>query len=208
MSPRKVRVLVLATEEEVDVAPNYPVFEIDTAQKEAGCEEACVECDAPEPTVDIEAAETECESDEIQVEPKETVASEQDEPQDEPQESEPEKMRVSLDNLEKSKQKKPPTKAAKKVVSKKKEAKIKKDVVAKPDTTPKQGMTTKQLVTNMLMQGQQTRESLAQAIVDAKLSKNNSVKKVKSYVSIILHELKKTNKNFVSLGPGRYEIKK
>jgi len=210
MSQRKVRVLVLATEEEVEVAPDYPVFEFDVqgTQAVAECEE-CEECEEKEAEAEVEVTGAECVEETEVPEGTEEGAELELEPEPEPKAAETVKMRVSAQPekteklAEKPKPKKQPTKTAKKAAPKKKEAKTKKV----PTSKPAGEITTKQLVVNLLMKGPQTRESLAQAVVDAKLSKNDSVQKVKSYISIILHGLKKVNKNFVSLGIGRYEIK-
>lgn len=68
-------------------------------------------------------------------------------------------------------------------------------------------VTQKLLVWEKLKEGPQTRESLAKFIIDSKLSKNTNMKKVKSYVSVILSMLKKKhNVNIVSVKPGTYEI--
>jgi len=59
----------------------------------------------------------------------------------------------------------------------------------KMNKTPKE--TKKAFVLSLLKEGTQTRESLANAIIEKGLSKHNDVTKEKSYASVILHNLKK-----------------
>ncbi|MFA5132730.1 MAG: hypothetical protein WC444_05415 [Candidatus Paceibacterota bacterium] len=69
------------------------------------------------------------------------------------------------------------------------------------------GISARQLVKEKLLEGPQTRDSLAKAIVDNGLSKNTDTKKVKCYVSVILANLKKKDGlNIVSDKPGSYHI--
>jgi hypothetical protein len=69
--------------------------------------------------------------------------------------------------------------------------------------------TIKSLVIDMLLAGTQTKDSLARAVIDAKLTKNTNLKKVKGYIGIILSNIKKKKDlKFVSEVPGRYRIDK
>lgn len=81
-------------------------------------------------------------------------------------------------------------------------------VVQKSSVQPKEeGTSTKKLVVSLLKAGPQTRTSLAQTIIDQGLTSNTDVKKVKSYVSVILSHLKRDGMKIVSVGPGSYILK-
>lgn len=69
-------------------------------------------------------------------------------------------------------------------------------------------MTAKQMVIDLLRKGPQTRDSLAQALLDNKLTAKRDIKKVKSFISVMLILLRKKDKiNVVTLSPGKYIIK-
>lgn len=79
---------------------------------------------------------------------------------------------------------KPGTKNSKKPKTNKGEKKMAKEKKTRKETK-------KALILEMLKQGPQTRESLANAIIEKGLSKHNDETKEKSYASVILHTLKK-----------------
>jgi len=67
--------------------------------------------------------------------------------------------------------------------------------------------TIKALIVEMLQSGEKTKDELAQAVIDASLTKNTSIKKVKSYVGIVLNNVKKRKDlKFVTVSPGKYRI--
>ena len=65
--------------------------------------------------------------------------------------------------------------------------------------------TKKALILDMLKQGPQTRETLANAIIEKGLSKHNDTNKEKSYASVILHTLKKDG-SAVVVERGKYVL--
>ena len=88
------------------------------------------------------------------------------------------------------------------------EEEIPKPKVKKPaPSSNTESLSAKQLIANLLREGEQTRDSLAQAIIDHGLSKHDSIPKVKKYVSVALSLLKKRDGlNIESVEPGRYRL--
>lgn len=76
--------------------------------------------------------------------------------------------------------------------------------MAKTKTTRKE--TKKALILELLKQGPQTRDSLANAIIAKGLSKHNDVTKEKSYASVILFNLKKEGAPVTRLERGKYVL--
>lgn len=64
--------------------------------------------------------------------------------------------------------------------------------------------TKKALILDLLKQGPQTRDSLANAIIEKGLSKHNDLTKEKSYASVILHNLKKEGAPVTRIERGKY----
>lgn len=68
-------------------------------------------------------------------------------------------------------------------------------------------LTAKKLVWDLLKKEEQTRSSLAQALIDHKLTKHTTAKKAKAYVSVILSNLKKKHDvKIENVEPGRYRL--
>ena len=63
------------------------------------------------------------------------------------------------------------------------------------------------LLVKLLKEGEQTRDTLAQAMIDAGLSKTGSLEKEKNYVSVMLNTVKKSGKHkFAPEKRGAYQI--
>jgi hypothetical protein len=94
-------------------------------------------------------------------------------------------------------------------IDRSKENKAKKAAKKKQSGSEDKPLTAKKLVWDLLKEGEQTRSSLAQALIDNKLTKHTTVKKTKAYVSVILSNLKKKNGvKIESVEPGRYRLVK
>jgi hypothetical protein len=91
---------------------------------------------------------------------------------------------MQVEKPKKKRGRKPGTKNSKEPQPNKGEKKMAKTKTARKETK-------KALILEMLQQGPQTRESLANAIIEKGLSKHNDLIKEKSYASVILHTLKK-----------------
>ena len=96
-----------------------------------------------------------------------------------------------------------------------KSSKVKKAKKEKIVTSPKaaepllrvKGGSKKQFIVTQLKKAVQTRDSLAQALIDAGLSKHSDIEKVKGYISVIIHELeKKDGLPIIRLGSGQYKV--
>jgi len=99
-------------------------------------------------------------------------------------------------------------KSKKKKVEKKKKRKPAAKTTGKEAVKPRKG-TAKDLVIQMLKDGEQTRESLAEAIIKHKLTTNKSPEKVKNYVSVMLSNLKNRENYDLDTGKrGVYHINK
>jgi len=68
--------------------------------------------------------------------------------------------------------------------------------------------TAKELVIKLLNQKSQTRDSLAEAIIESKLTANKTAEKVKNYVSVMLSNLKREGTKLDTGKRGVYRIKK
>ena len=92
-----------------------------------------------------------------------------------------------------------------------KQVKVQEKVV-NPELKDKRGKrmkngTIKQLVWDMLKKGVCTRTDLAKAAIAKGMTENSDIKKVKCYISVVLHQLqKKEGVNLVTLKPGTYKI--
>ena len=116
------------------------------------------------------------------------------------------------DVIEKSAQKevpkvgKQPKEKSVQAVEEKKVAKKTTKETKKGEKKMKNG-TIKQLVWDMLKRGACTRDDLAKAAIAKEMTDSREVSKVKNYISVVLHQLKKKEGvNIVTLKPGTYKI--
>ena len=181
---KQIEVLLLATEDTIKVARDYKVKPVDAVEEQP--EEVEEQEDAVEEEVGEDTPE----------EPKDETTEEaeeeaDDEEEDDDEEEEPPKktMRVTYDDA-------PQDKKVKK--AKPQEAKVGKKT--------RKG-TAKSLVIDMLKEKECTRDELAEAIIAKDLTQNTSVEKVKNYVSVMLSNLKRENKNLEVLRRGVYKIR-
>lgn len=87
-------------------------------------------------------------------------------------------------------------------------AKVDKQGTSEEDSAETKVESKKEFVLALLRSGVQTRSSLANAIVEAGLSKHGDLEKLKGYISVILHDLeKKDGITITRPGSGQYLVK-
>lgn len=86
---------------------------------------------------------------------------------------------------------------------------VEEDVVKKEEVNTvelKEKKTIKSVILSQLAEGPKTNEELAKAIIDAGISQQTDLKKIKTYVSINLSNLKKEGMKIENVGRGKHQL--
>lgn len=218
-SSKMVRVLIMATDEEIDVPHTYMVLplELATTATEMDPVEASMQ-ETPEEEVTVDEGST-VELDTDEDDDLEYLADVEEEEATDDEEPE-EVVRVEAEEKPEPPKRKPgrpkSTETAAKPAKKPRKATAEGDAPKKrgrpakkaADGSAPKKQTAKSLVIELLKQKAQTRDSLAEAIIANDLTKNKNPTNVKNYVSVMITNLKKEDIGLEVVERGVWKISK